>query len=287
MLLHLLVLALFLRTPLLRPGPLPPSLPVLEVDLAPRQDTPPPKQADMLAEANQRAEQTRAPEPILAPPPPSLHEERPAVPPQQKAEPAPAPKPAPRPAHPQDTRAAHQPEQAPKPPHKPAPAAVQAPEAAPSPAPAEPSQATPSLAERSLKMSRLYSDILEQDLRHEVAARSAVLSANTVYGPEAAYLRAWVQKVERIGNLNFPDEARRKRLSGRLILEVKLDDQGRVVAMRVRQSSGEPVLDAAAQDIVRLASPFAPFPSELRMKYDQLTIVRTWVFDAREGLNTR
>ncbi|MGC8732169.1 MAG: TonB family protein, partial [Halothiobacillaceae bacterium] len=161
----------------------------------------------------------------------------------------------------------------------------------PRPAPSPPPQPQPiptqTLAERSLQMNRLRADILEQSLRDDIVTRSTVLTANTTYGPEAAYLRAWVEKVERVGNLNFPDEARRKKLSGRLILEVSLDDQGRVQAMRVRQSSGEPVLDAAAQDIVRLASPFAPFPSELRMKYDQLTIIRTWMFDAGHGLDTR
>jgi len=144
-----------------------------------------------------------------------------------------------------------------------------------------------SLAERSLQMERLRASILEQNLRNEIANRSAVLTANTTYGPEAAYLRAWVEKVERVGNLNFPDAARRQKLSGRLILEVSLDDQGRVQAMRVRHPSGEPVLDAAAQDIVRLASPFAPFPAELREKYDQLTIIRTWVFESGRGLATR
>ncbi|MEF3194031.1 MAG: energy transducer TonB, partial [Halothiobacillaceae bacterium] len=157
----------------------------------------------------------------------------------------------------------------------------------PLPTPKPPTAPELSLAERSLQMNRLRAEILEQSLREERAARSTVLTANTTYGPEAAYLRAWVEKVERIGNLNFPNEARRKRLSGRLILEVILDNQGRVVSMRVRQSSGEPVLDKAAQDIVRLASPFAPFPSDLRMKYDQLTIIRTWVFDAGSRLDTR
>ena len=265
-LLHLLVIALFLHAHMPRQAPLPAPLPILQIDLTPRPDERPPERPDRVAEANQRAEETRAPEaePLAAPPP---------TPPTSTPEEAPS-------APPSAPKAMHL---------KPKPIPNKAEDVRPKPAQSQPAQTAPpqTLAERSLQMNRLRTDILEQSLRDEIAARSTVLTANTTYGPEAAYLRAWVEKVERIGNLNFPDEARRKRLSGRLILEVNLDDRGQVQAMRVRQSSGEPVLDAAAQDIVRLAAPFAPFPAELRMKYDQLTIIRTWVFDAGRGLDTR
>lgn len=267
-LLHLLMLALFLHTHTPRQAPLPAPLPILQIDLSPRPDERPPERPDRVAEANQRAEETRAPEAehLAAPPPTpstSAPEQAPSAPPS-------APKAMPAKPNPSQNKAKDvTPRPAPSPPPQPQPAPAQ------------------TLAERSLQMNRLRTDILEQSLRDDIAARSTVLTANTTYGPEAAYLRAWVEKVERIGNLNFPDEARRKKLSGRLILEVVLDDQGRVQTMRVRQSSGEPVLDAAAQDIVRLASPFAPFPSELRMKYDRLTIIRTWIFDAGRGLDTR
>lgn len=261
---HLVVIALFMHAHVPLQKPLPVQLPILQIDLTPHPDEPPPERPDGVAEANQRAEETRAPEaePLATPsptPPTSVSEEPPS-PPASKAMPA-------KPHLAQDKVEGVKPRPAPSPQPQPAP--------------------TQTLAERSLQMNRLRTDILEQSLRDDIAARSTVLTANTTYGPEAAYLRAWVEKVERVGNLNFPDEARRKKLSGRLILEVSLDDQGRVQAMRVRRSSGEPVLDTAAQDIVRLASPFAPFPSDLRMKYDQLTIIRTWVFDAGSGLDTR
>ncbi|MGK0674532.1 MAG: TonB family protein [Halothiobacillaceae bacterium] len=269
-LLHLLLLALFLHTHAPRPRPLPAPLPILQIELAPHPTEPPPERPDRVAEANQRAEETRAPKAehlAASSPTPSTHASAQAsstLPSAPKVMPIP-------PSPPQNKNKAKDvtPEPVPSPPSEPQPDAVQ------------------TLAERSLQMSRLHHEILEQKLRNDAAARSAVLTANTTYGPEAAYLRAWVEKVERIGNLNFPDEARRKKLSGWLILEVVLDDQGRVRTMRVRQSSGEPVLDQAAQDIVRLASPFAPFPPELRMKYDQLTIIRTWGFDAGGQLDAR
>jgi periplasmic protein TonB len=96
--------------------------------------------------------------------------------------------------------------------------------------------------------------------------------------PEAAYLEAWIRKVERIGNLNYPDEARRRSLSGSLVLSVRLDAEGRVQDIAIAQSSGEPILDEAAMRIVELAQPFAPFTEAMREQYDHLVITRTWAF---------
>ncbi len=94
----------------------------------------------------------------------------------------------------------------------------------------------------------------------------------------AAYEAAWQQKVERIGNLNFPDEARRKKLSGRVTLAVGVKPDGSVYNIKLRQSSGQPVLDEAAQRVVRLAAPFAPFPEELKQQADVLVITRAFCF---------
>ena len=94
----------------------------------------------------------------------------------------------------------------------------------------------------------------------------------------AAYEKGWQEKVERIGNLNYPDEARRRNLSGGLLLAVGIKPDGSIYSIQVRQSSGEPVLDEAAMRIVRLAAPFAAFPAELRDEVDVLVITRTWKF---------
>jgi len=102
----------------------------------------------------------------------------------------------------------------------------------------------------------------------------------------AAYEHAWQQKVERIGNLNFPDEARRKNLSGSLTLAVGVKQDGSVYSIKVRESSGEPVLDEAAQRIVRLAAPFAAFPDELKQEADVLVITRTWQFTIGHRMET-
>jgi protein TonB len=111
------------------------------------------------------------------------------------------------------------------------------------------------------------------------ASRTRYLDTLSARGaPEAAYLEAWIRKVERIGNLNYPDEARRKGLSGSLVLSVRLDPEGRLLEVGITQSSGEPVLDQAAIRIVELAQPFAPFTADMRESYDQLVITRTWAF---------
>lgn len=91
---------------------------------------------------------------------------------------------------------------------------------------------------------------------------------------EAAYLNTWREKVERIGNANFPDAG----LFGDLRLLVVLREDGTLADIRVIASSGHQPLDAAAERIVRLAAPFQPFPVEMRKKYDQLEIIRTWKF---------
>lgn len=96
--------------------------------------------------------------------------------------------------------------------------------------------------------------------------------------PEAAYLEAWIRKVERIGNLNYPDEARRQALSGSLVLSVRLNSQGHVLNVAVTRSSGEAILDQAAVRIVELAAPFSPFTESMRERYDELVITRTWAF---------
>ena len=91
-------------------------------------------------------------------------------------------------------------------------------------------------------------------------------------------MEAWRAKVERVGNLNYPDEARRRRLSGDLLLDVALRPDGSIHRILLRRSSGHTVLDDAALRIVKLAAPFAPFPKDIREETDILHVERTWQF---------
>jgi len=98
-------------------------------------------------------------------------------------------------------------------------------------------------------------------------------------------MRGWVDRVERIGNLNYPAEARQRGLHGELELTVTLARDGSVKAIDVNRSSGEPVLDKAAMQIVRLAAPFPPIPNT--EKIDELHITRTWQFLPGDVLRNR
>ncbi len=103
----------------------------------------------------------------------------------------------------------------------------------------------------------------------------------------AWYRDEWRKKVERIGNLNYPDEARRQRIYGSLRMLVIVKSDGTVEELRVLESSGRPVLDEAAMRIVRLSAPFAPFSGELARNYDQVEIIRTWRFERGDTLSSQ
>lgn len=102
-----------------------------------------------------------------------------------------------------------------------------------------------------------------------VSARSAV---------EAGYILDWLSKVERIGNLNYPVSARQNRLTGEVRLLVSLAPTGAVKRVEIMESSGFGILDDAAKRIALLASPFEPFPPEMRQTFDEVEIIRTWRF---------
>src|SRR5450631_4170199 len=96
----------------------------------------------------------------------------------------------------------------------------------------------------------------------------------------APYLAAWKRKVERVGNLNFPAVARSAGLSGSPVVEVQIGANGKLVEASVRRSSGHGSLDEAAMTILRLASPFDPFPPDLAAEYAQLRFAYQWDFVA-------
>ena len=101
--------------------------------------------------------------------------------------------------------------------------------------------------------------------------------------PEAFYLESWKRKIEAIGNLNYPADAKAGEIYGRLRVLVSIYPSGQVKEARILSSSGHPVLDQAALDIIDLASPFAPFPTALRKEADLLEIVRVWEFRRQGG----
>lgn len=115
------------------------------------------------------------------------------------------------------------------------------------------------------------------------AARELLISANTREARIATYLSAWKNKVEQVGTLNFPFAASATANSRYPVLEVAIAADGRLREVIVRTSSGRRDLDQAAVDILRLASPFQPFPDGLRAEYDVLRFAYEWRFSEGAG----
>ncbi|NUO71789.1 MAG: energy transducer TonB [Frateuria sp.] len=139
-------------------------------------------------------------------------------------------------------------------------------------------QDTPTAEElrRRQEMAQLAAEVRNRTEAYAKRPKKKFISANTKEYVYAAYMRGWVDRIERIGNLNYPEEARRRNLHGELELTVTLDRNGGVKAIDVIRSSGEPLLDKAAERIVRLAAPFPPIPRDQHV--DELYITRTWQF---------
>lgn len=134
------------------------------------------------------------------------------------------------------------------------------------------------IASTNKEISRLTAELDRKSKAYAKRPRRKFISASTKEYKYSNYLDAWRRKVERIGNINYPDEARRKKLYGHLVLHVALRANGTIYEIRVRKSSGHKILDDAAIRIVRLAAPYAPFPAEIRKETDILDITRTWQF---------
>ena len=142
------------------------------------------------------------------------------------------------------------------------------------------------LASTSREIDRLTAELDRKNLARAKWQRHKKLTASTREYKYASYLDAWVKKVERIGNLNYPDEARRNRLFGNLILHVAVLPDGSVKEINVKKSSGHKLLDDAAVRIVRLSAPFAPFPANIREETDVIDIIRTWQFRNNNQLSS-
>lgn len=133
------------------------------------------------------------------------------------------------------------------------------------------------LADLALAAMRLQAQIDRQISEYQKRPRKKFIGANTAEYRFAQYEEDWRVKVERVGTLNYPPEAR-GRIYGNLRLTVSIKPDGSVESIELDRSSGLKVLDAAAFKIVRMATPFAAFPPDIRRDTDLLVITRTWFF---------
>ena len=155
---------------------------------------------------------------------------------------------------------------------------------------AKPAEETPektpsatALLASSFRIAALNANIRQKLETRAQRPKRTFISASTREYRYAAYMEAWRAKVERVGNLNYPEEARRRKLSGSLLLEVALNADGTINEIMIRRSSGEKILDDAAIRIVELAAPYAPFPQNIKQETGVLHIIRTWQFMDNQG----
>jgi periplasmic protein TonB len=134
------------------------------------------------------------------------------------------------------------------------------------------------LLANSIKIASLSAEIERKLETRSERPRRKYISASTKEFIYAVYMEAWRAKVERIGNLNYPESARNLSLSGNLILDVALAKNGSIHEIIIRKSSGHKLLDDAAIRIVNLAAPYSPFPENIQAETDILHITRTWQF---------
>ena len=138
--------------------------------------------------------------------------------------------------------------------------------------------------EQTRAIAKLMAEMSEQEEAFAKRPRIHFVDSLSAKGTvEAEYIYNWSKKLERIGNINFPQKALDLSLSGTLILNTTLDRAGRIKEIQISVSSGSKILDGAAIKIVKLAAPYEPLPKKIRQKYDRLNITRTIVFHKSDG----
>lgn len=148
-----------------------------------------------------------------------------------------------------------------------------------------PQQTGRELSDLSLAAMRLEAEINRRYQEYQKRPRKKFIGARAAEYRFAQYEEDWRMKIERVGTINYPAQARGK-LYGNLRLTVTIRPDGRVDSMELDRSSGLKLLDAAAFRIVRMAAPFAPFPSDIRRDTDLIVITRTWFFGQGDTLWT-
>lgn len=142
-------------------------------------------------------------------------------------------------------------------------------------------------AHRQQEMAQLAAEVRDQTQAYAKRPHKKFISASTKEYAYAAYMRGWVDRIERVGNLNYPEQAREQHLHGDVILTVGINRDGTIQSIDVTHSSGYNLIDKAAETIVRLCAPFPALPPDSKEKVDILYITRTWQFQPGDVLKTR
>jgi len=143
------------------------------------------------------------------------------------------------------------------------------------------------LMQRTLEAMRLEGQIAKDMEAYQKRPKRRFIGARAEEYRFARYVEDWRLKIERIGNLNYPEAARQQKLYGSLLLTVSIKSDGSVENIEVNRTSGSRVLDAAAVKIVEMSGPFAAFPPDIRRDTDILHITRTWTFTKADALESQ
>jgi len=143
------------------------------------------------------------------------------------------------------------------------------------------------MMQRTLEAMRLEAQIAKQMEAYEKRPKRRFVGSRAEEYRFARYVEDWRLKVERIGNLNYPEAARAKKLYGSLLLTVGIRADGSLESVMIDRSSGQKILDVSATSIVQMASPYAPFPADIRHDTDILYITRTWTFAPGDSLTSQ
>jgi protein TonB len=172
---------------------------------------------------------------------------------------------------------------------KKSPAAAPAPQPKPQPEAVKP-EVTPNAADimaRSLEIARLEARISKRWNAYQERPRRRFVGARTQEFRFARYIEDWRLKIERIGELNYPQAARDRQLYGSLVVTVSIRADGSLESVDINRSSGQRILDRAAVRIVHLAAPYAPFPPDIAKDTDILSITRTWQFTREDQFRSQ
>ncbi len=142
------------------------------------------------------------------------------------------------------------------------------------------------LTAAALEMDKLEALIAKQQDEYQKRPKRKFIGARAQKYRDDLYVEAWRQKIERIGNLNYPEAAKSLKMYGQLQMTVSIKADGSLESIEINRSSGYKVLDEAAKHIVELAAPYAKFSEEMHKEVDILSITRTWMFTKEDSLAT-
>jgi protein TonB len=142
------------------------------------------------------------------------------------------------------------------------------------------------LARRSIEIAKLEAETNRNNSVFAKKTRRKFIGTRVQEYRYELYAENWNAKIEHIGNLNYPEVARRQKIFGKITPTVCLLPDGSIESIQIIKPSGIPILDEAVIRIVRLASPYATFPPDIRKETDILCITRTWTFTTQDRLES-